>query len=77
MVVSVRYFILVRSAIVTTTKNFRYRYVFIREVEKSHLVFGVKACADALLSLRKDRDITDKVYEVVIGGFSNTRTVIR
>ena len=67
----------VRSAFVTTTQVFKYRYLFIREVEKPHLVFGVKACNDALLSLRKDRDITDKVYEVVIGGYGNRRSDIR
>ena len=54
-----------------------YRKNVISPREKS-FVFGVKACNDAHLALTAIAgDPTQKTYEIVIGGYGNTRSEIR
>ncbi|XP_061175873.1 uncharacterized protein LOC133184808 [Saccostrea echinata] len=45
---------------------------------KDNLVFAVRACNDAHVALlEKDTDDTNKLYEIVLGGWGNTRSCLR
>lgn len=56
-----------------------YKYVYNLITTSSHtLIFWVKACNDAHILLQSiPGSMTDQAFEIVIGGWGNTRSVLR
>lgn len=65
----------------STTKVYRYRFLHDMGVDvtgHTSLTFQVKACNDAHIALSQDKGVDSRnTYEVVIGGWSGRRSVIR
>ena len=64
-------------AIATTPAYFSYNTLWLLQSQKSYVMFGVKACNDALVALCAQMDTSNFTYEVVIGGYNNTQSDIR
>lgn len=68
----------VASCVVTTTDAYQYTDVEKNVTESTSIVFKVAACHDAHVLLHQDGDDKENnIYEIVIGGWDNTKSVIR
>ncbi|XP_077993134.1 macrophage mannose receptor 1-like [Glandiceps talaboti] len=60
----------------STDDQYIYRYVS-APIQNSRVTFEVKASSDVHISLSANNYDTDPMYEIVIGGWGNTQSVIR
>ena len=49
----------------------------VREIDRNHFVFRVKAASDAYIGVVTNPEVPDEGYEVVIGGWGNSESGIR
>ncbi|XP_033756148.1 uncharacterized protein LOC117338893 [Pecten maximus] len=58
-----------------------YTYTLLSEygyvLQSTSIIFEVKACNDVHVGLKEDADPDGSLYEIVLGGWSNTKSVIR
>jgi len=66
-----------QMAFAKTPARFGYDTLWRRQVQKSHITFGVRACNDAILALSQEMEMTTASYEIVIGGCGNEESNIR
>jgi len=45
--------------------------------DKSNVRFRVKACNDVIVGLGTSSDTNPNTYQIVVGGWANTKSVIR
>ncbi|ELU10678.1 hypothetical protein CAPTEDRAFT_63764, partial [Capitella teleta] len=61
-----------------TVDSYTYTQNWVSVVDQDHIVMKVQACADAHIIFSETEDeISDNVYEVIIGGWDNTKSAIR
>jgi len=66
-----------QNAFVKTPARFGFDTLWLRQVQKTNVVFGVRTCNDAILALSEEMEKVSNSYEVVIGGYGNKRSDIR
>ena len=69
--------VLAQIAFVKTPARFGFDTLWLRQVQKSSVVFGVRTCNDAILALSEEMQQVSNSYEIIIGGYSNQRSEIR
>jgi hypothetical protein len=67
----------VRSAFVHTPKDYGYNYFWLAGLTSHHVIVSVKAAGDAHIAVSEVAGDVAVAYEIVIGGWSNTRSAIR
>src|SRR5207248_541679 len=64
--------------ILFTPDDYRYQYYWkTTEYKNYHFYFRVRACNDVHVALASAMDHVQYQYEIVIGGWNNTQSVIR
>ena len=60
-----------------TTDDYHYKYTRLDLSQADGVVFKVKACNGAHVALSTSKDLSSNMYEIVLGGWSNSKSVIR
>ena len=71
-------FIAVQASVLNTTTSYNYDQVWLSVLDTQSIIFKVRACSDVHIGLAKYSGIANvDMYEIVLGGWENTQSVIR